>query len=129
MKVKNDNKFLKFDDYKIIGFNFNIKPEYLKEAKRELLIEIKSDSKIIDKNKFQLFLTVNVCDENNFLNIIVTSVGFFEFGDNIEKEQHDKLMKINAPAILFPFIRASLTSITAQMGIAPIILPTVNFTN
>ena len=32
----------------------------------------------------------------------------------------------NAPAILFPYIRAYISNITALGGIAPIILPTLN---
>ena len=34
----------------------------------------------------------------------------------------------NAPAILYPFARAIMASYTAKASIAPILLPTVNFT-
>ena len=35
--------------------------------------------------------------------------------------------RINAPAILFPFIRENLASVSMKAGINPILLPPVNF--
>ncbi len=42
-------------------------------------------------------------------------------------ELFETLYKQNAPAILYPFARAIVTSYTSQMNIPAIILPTLNF--
>jgi len=39
----------------------------------------------------------------------------------------DEFGKINGPAIIFPFIREQLASLTLKAGIGPILLPSVNF--
>lgn len=36
-------------------------------------------------------------------------------------------LKINAPAIAFPYLRAFVSNLTLQMGFDPIMLPSVNF--
>src|SRR5665213_1181328 len=39
----------------------------------------------------------------------------------------DKFATANGPAIMFPFLREHLASITLKAGISPILLPSVNF--
>jgi preprotein translocase subunit SecB len=39
----------------------------------------------------------------------------------------DQFAKANGPAIMFPFLREHLASITLKAGISPILLPSVNF--
>ena len=36
-------------------------------------------------------------------------------------------VKINAPAIAYPYVRSYVSNLTLQSGISPIIIPTVNF--
>jgi preprotein translocase subunit SecB len=38
------------------------------------------------------------------------------------------LIRINAPAISFPFLRSFITTLTSNAGFHPIILPSINFT-
>ncbi|NOQ35243.1 MAG: preprotein translocase subunit SecB [Methylococcaceae bacterium] len=46
--------------------------------------------------------------------------------DNEFKESH--FVKINAPAIAYPFLRAYISNLTLNSGLSPVVLPTVNFT-
>lgn len=39
----------------------------------------------------------------------------------------EQFAKANGPAIMFPFLREHLASITSKAGIAPVLLPAVNF--
>ncbi|MPM22856.1 Protein-export protein SecB [bioreactor metagenome] len=41
-------------------------------------------------------------------------------------ENADAIMKVNATAIMFPYIRSTVSLITALMNIDPIVLPTIN---
>ena len=36
-------------------------------------------------------------------------------------------VKVNAPAIAFPYLRAFISTLTLQSGLEPIILPSINF--
>jgi len=75
-------------------------------------------------NLFILEMKVRIFDKEQKINIDVTFEGEYEIS-----ERDDNLKPFlftNAPAILFPYIRAYITSITALSGSAPIILPTMN---
>ena len=44
-----------------------------------------------------------------------------------DKFKQSDFIKINAPAIAFPYIRSYISNLTLQSGFDPIILPSVNF--
>lgn len=44
-----------------------------------------------------------------------------------EAFQQSNFVKINAPAIAYPYVRSYISNLTLQSGLNPIILPTVNF--
>lgn len=54
--------------------------------------------------------------------------GNFEFGENTNIPLED-FGNINAPAIIFPFIREHLSNVSMKAGIQPILLPPINFVN
>lgn len=78
------------------------------------------------------------CDEPGFyrviLKVIVEKIEEYSVEIQItgyceidEKNPHkDMLLEKNAVAILFPYVRAELSLITAQPGMEPIVLPVVN---
>lgn len=55
-------------------------------------------------------------------NLKVTMSGFFEYEGNIDVEQYLP----NAAAIMYPYMRSIVTSITSNANVAPLILPTIN---
>ena len=57
-------------------------------------------------------------------------VGEFVFNnDEISKDMLGGLFCINAPAIMFPYIRAYISTLTALSGIDTVIVPTLNMTS
>lgn len=58
----------------------------------------------------------------------IKTAGSFEFGENNEVSL-ENFGNINAPAIIFPFIREHLSGLSMKAGIQPILLPPVNFVN
>lgn len=52
-------------------------------------------------------------------------VGEFVFNNEIAKEMLGGLFCINAPAIMFPYIRAYISTLTALSGIDTVIVPTL----
>lgn len=75
---------------------------------------------------YQLNLIVYIKDKEDTINIEVDIVSFFVFDSQIEKTMLDKLFFMNAPAIIFPYLRSYITTLTVLSGIDPVILPTLN---
>ncbi len=109
------------------------------QFKRSQVIDYKSPSlknnisietnKGIDKNKLTVNLTLKfdvTIEENQVIMAQVTMAGIFECTENPELSI-DTFGKVNAPAIIFPFIREHIASLSLKAGIVPIILPPVNF--
>lgn len=73
----------------------------------------------------ELTLGVDMQDDNANISFNVRLTGYFE-ALGADKATRDSFICRNAPAILFPYVRAYVSTLTAQAGIAPIIMPTVN---
>ncbi len=73
--------------------------------------------------KFDVVLT-----SDNGVSISLEYVGLFETEVEITDEfQQGKFVTVNAPAIIFPYLRSFITTFTVNAGLAPVILPTINF--
>ena len=94
-------------------------------------INIQPEGKIFRKDqKFQLELKTIIKDNNDVVNIEVVTLGNFYFDQEIASEQLHKYFFLNAPAIMFPYIRAYITTLTSLSGYKPIILlPTLNLSS
>lgn len=90
--------------------------------------EITASGIINEEEKiFQLSLGIELTDpEDNFL-ITVEAIGFFKFSG--ELKLIEKFLFLNAPAILFPYLRAYIASVTALSGLDTITIPTMNLTS
>ena len=75
---------------------------------------------------FQLQLGIKISDELEIFIIEVEAVADYYFDAEIEPNLLSKMFYINAPAILFPYIRAYITTLTTLSGLKPLILPTLN---
>ncbi len=80
-----------------------------------------------ESHKMRFEFVVNVMDSKKIVNIKVATVAFFEYDSSLTEKQKESFFMHNAPAILFPFVRAYISTLTAQSGIDTIVLPTINF--
>lgn len=78
-----------------------------------------------DSNLFTLFLKVFIRDSNKKLEIKIEVEGRFKFKDR-EDERIEDFLYLNAPAILFPYVRSYVNTISVLSGHQAIILPTLN---
>ncbi|MEJ7682250.1 MAG: protein-export chaperone SecB [Segetibacter sp.] len=80
-------------------------------------------------NKFVVTLNLlykGLHDKQQLCSSDITMIGVFEkYGEPALSE--DKFKAINAPAIIYPFIREHLFNLCLRAGIANVLLPTVNF--
>lgn len=81
-----------------------------------------------DEATFQLHLGVKIEDENKSFNIEIEAIAYYTFENKEGLENLGKFFYINAPALLFPYIRAYISTLTNLSGFEPINLPTLNMT-
>lgn len=78
-------------------------------------------------NQFILELKVNIKDIENAFHIILTTEAVFSYPKDADIEEYKNSYFIfNAPAIIFPYIRAYISSLTALSGMPTLTLPTLN---
>ena len=97
---------------------------------KDLQIDIKKSNKEEEKeNIYNLFFEITISDKLGSLNIFLNIEGKFEFNKDLTDSEKDSFFNINAPAILFPYVRAYISTLTSLSGINPIMLPTINLSN
>lgn len=99
------------------------------ELPEELFIAF-SPKGIIDRKKgaFQLSLGVTVADESKSFRIEIDATADYIFEKKTALDELDTFFYVNAPALLFPHIRAYISTLTNLSGFPPITLPTLNTT-
>lgn len=102
------------DSYKELN-KFNVKPQFMREVEFE------------DENNFTVSLgcKIDASDENPFpfsLEVIITG----NFTITGETEYKDTFIKENSTAILFPYLRSTISMLTVNALKTPLILPTMN---
>jgi len=94
------------------------------EKQSEFKIEIEPSGIIYTNTKlFQLELKVRVWEENKRFNASISAIGIFSFDQVHNKENLPNYFYINAPAIIFPYIRSYISALTALSGMEAINLP------
>lgn len=82
----------------------------------------------VNKNDscFQLHLGVKIEDSDKIINIEIEAVANFYFDKELEMKLLNDYFFVNAPALLFPYIRAYISTLTNLSGFKPVNLPTLN---
>jgi len=115
------NSIFQFNRFKVIKSLIEIKGK----GSEELNLEIEPKSVLNNnENIFNLEMKVNIVDETGNINIEIIVEGEYNI---MERDENLKsFLFTNAPAIMFPYVRAYITSLTALSGITTITLPTMN---
>lgn len=77
-------------------------------------------------SNFQLHLGVKIEDENKSFNLEINAVANYVFNNTTQLDHLNNFFYVNAPALLFPYIRAYISTLTNLSGFEPINLPTLN---
>lgn len=87
----------------------------------ELGINVERELEKISDEEYRIVLEIMVTDGNEKINIYVKCVAKF----NTDQENMD-LIERNTIAIMFPYIRSYISTLTTQPGMAPVVLPAMN---
>lgn len=115
----------KFKSYRIIKSNLSIAPSG--KIKQNLNVTFSGIKNAICDSEYILDLGVVVTNADNSVGIDIEMRGFFEFDKALEEPEKSTFFAGSAPAIMFPYLRAYISTLTGVAGIEPIILPTINF--
>ncbi len=77
---------------------------------------------------YNLTLKTKINNKSNNITIDVIAIGNFSFSKENLLENMSNYFYVNAPALLFPYIRAYISTLSNLSGIKPINLPTLNLT-
>lgn len=124
-EIKKSTAF-KFDNFIVVESHIIQNP--IKQGKASITIEpvgvLDPDGKT-----FKLLLDVNVTDENKSFDVKIKTLGVFEFKEKQMGNKLDNYFLVNAPAIIFPYIRSYISALTSLSGIKTINLPLMNLTS
>lgn len=83
---------------------------------------------LIDKDQktFELALGTFIKDKADSFFIKISAVAIFKYVEDENGNIQMDFLLHNAPAILFPYIRAYIANLSALSGIQTILLPTIN---
>lgn len=106
---------------KLLGVDFpvvNFESKQLYDKKNKIHIDVKprlffpeDDNKI-----FRIIMEVRLTEDTSF-ELFVVSMGTFMLSEDLNKEDKKSLVNVNAPAILFPYIRSFIATLTANLGV------------
>lgn len=118
----------RFHGYKITDSLIHIDAN--QEVSKECNVTFEKTAGINDaERKMRLLLIAKIDSHNNAMHIEVKAEGYFEFEQDITDDEKKIFFNTSAPAILFPYVRAYIGSLTALSGVAPVVLPTLNLSD
>lgn len=120
MKVKSKyESSLVLEKIEIIESTFRKKSVTLEDL--ELGVQFEHQLTKLDQEQYEVFLSTTVSDVNETIYVNVKGRSIFS-----TKQENKDLLEKNTIAIMFPYIRSYISSITTQPGMAPIVLPAMN---
>ncbi len=131
---------IQFESYKLDSISFNLVPEVTVLAKKEHAnCEVRYQFAFRHALRFKeaaktsyvtgLKIDLSIFDKDLNMQIATGSfviTGLFSSTGQFTKEIEEQLIKLQAPTILFPYIRASISLILTSAGFSTIILPLIN---
>lgn len=87
----------------------------------ELKVNVSHNIEQLSEREYQIVLELSVADPEGKLSVFVKGMAMFE------TEQENKiLIERNTLAIMFPYFRSYVSTLTTQPGMTPIVLPAMN---
>ena len=87
----------------------------------ELKIGVSHDVERLSEREYKITLELNVADPEEKLSVFVKGMAIFE-----TKQKNQMLIERNTLAIMFPYFRSYVSTLTTQPGMTPIVLPAMN---
>ena len=125
MQGKSTISSLKFINYIVNKVKFKSNKTHNDKKVWRLLFDITNSTKVNEeRDKMEIILKISVFKKKKKapFNMEVEVSGFFE----LEGEDDITRYEANAIAIMYPYLRAIVSTYTASANVAPVILPAIN---
>lgn len=87
----------------------------------ELKVGVSHDVERLSEREYKITLELNVADPEEKLSVFVKGMAIFE-----TRQENQMLIERNTLAIMFPYFRSYVSTLTTQPGMTPIVLPAMN---
>ena len=114
MEIKEQPK-LRFNGVDFIHVSFDAAKEYDRESNVNIRIEPSVFYPNNSPNLFNILMDVSLSSES-FFNMKISAVGYFELEEELSDQERRGCVNANAPAIMFPYIRSFISTLTANLG-------------
>jgi len=104
-----------------------------------IVTEVKFDYGTYDSKEFEIIPNFGLFNDGDGgvveVNFFITEenfqlsgkvAGFFSYNETLSESDVKSLLAGNGLAILFPYVRSTITNLTSAINIPPLILPTIN---
>ena len=123
MESQSKSARFQFKGYRIIKSFIEIN-EAVNNEDFEIIFE--PSGKVFNSSSiFQLYLGVEIKNLTKTINIEIKAVADFYF-EQIEDDKLEAYLFVNAPALLFPYLRAYISTLSTLSGLKSVTLPTLN---
>jgi preprotein translocase subunit SecB len=110
---------LKLDSIIISECNFKRSEEVLRSSRLD--VNVKRNIEELSSDQYKITLALFISDDAHQIELGVKCVAYFTTEQN-----NSALIEKNAIAIMFPYVRSYVSTITSQPGMSPIVLPPMN---
>ena len=114
MEVKNQPK-LSFHGVDFPKVFFDCKDFYDKKNQIDLNIDPKVIYKEGNNKMFRILMDVNLSCKD-FFKLSLIAIGTFELTENLNDDLKKQFINANAPAIMFPYVRSFISTLTGNLG-------------
>ncbi|MET7253563.1 protein-export chaperone SecB [Dyadobacter fermentans] len=114
----------------LVESDFKYNPEVSTSESARFDLEVTMSRMDTDNGDTLISLGVKVVafsGDANLLTVTARMDGIFDFNLDGAGPAEDYLANVNAPAIIYPFIREHIASLTAKAGVDALLIPPFNF--
>ena len=119
-----ENAVLQFLGYRVDTMQFKSMPDYTPSSEP---IELKPTFNLtiqqVNDNEYNVTIGVELKQSTLPFDAELSLTGRFKYEGNMDVQ---KMLKINAVAILYPYVRSTLSLMTTLAAVPPVIVPTIN---
>lgn len=106
---------LKFHSVDFPVVDFRSKKQLVENQEIKIEIEPKVFFPKEHPNHFNIIQNIHVFVEDVF-DLFIVAIGYFELNDVEEEKTKTVFVNMNAPAIMFPYIRSFISTLTSNLG-------------
>ena len=111
-----DQPNLRFEGVDFVEVSFKSQNFYKGEKNIDIHIEPKLAIDKKNPNAFQIIMNVELSCKDVFdLNLV--GIGYFLLeSENLDEKMRNSFLNVNAPAIMFPYVRSFISTLTSNLG-------------